>query len=229
MSSPEELHKRKAEIINFLDKEYSALREEIKASKERGFKILFSGLIGTPAIAGLAEKLSWHQVFYVLPFVVIALLLTYLAENQAVFRAGCFIRKQIEPAYKEICGWENWLSCPHKAIDSRNVDKNSIRAFSLLFFIYYWLAACYALVEGEAGGFLFFALVILYAALGIALGIWSYRNVRTDTYANPCRITDCPPQKYLSKLSGMQGLKEDQRPGFRGIMVSIRARELPRD
>src|SRR5690606_34298044 len=61
----------------------------------------------------------------------------FLAEQTALMRAGRFIREHIEPHIKDVLGWEAWLGSRD---DLRLMDKHLFACFTLVFFLYYFMA-----------------------------------------------------------------------------------------
>ena len=155
----------------FLELQYLTLRKEIEETKGRIFKIIVGGASVVPAAQFLAQTYDVGVIMLLLPFLVIIIILLFLAENNALMRCGRYIRLHIEPAIPEIMGWETWEEKEKTSeFDPRAADKYVIYSFYLLATLYYivsvYLAASFAYTTYSSIG--------LTAVLGtyIVLGIW---------------------------------------------------------
>lgn len=118
--------------------EYCTLREEIKETKSRIFKLAGLAIIGTPSAYFLAKALQMDLLTLVLPGFICIILLFYLSESHALMRCGLYIKTKIEREMN-IEGWENWLELEQSGTsrDRRFVDKLANIFFNFLFIIYY--------------------------------------------------------------------------------------------
>ena len=128
------------EMDEFGKLEYTTLRKEIEESKHRLFLIVAGG-ISISTAADFAALFKPDSVLgLLLPFVVLAFALLFLAQNNAKFRAGEYIKKYIESKFKgDVPGWEHWLD---EADDKthRKADRYLRRGFFLVFSAYYSFA-----------------------------------------------------------------------------------------
>ena len=92
----------------FLKLEYQTLREEIKDSKARMFRVLALGVPAFPLAQFAASRLDSLVVGLFLPLIPISLAHLYLAENHGVMRCGTYIRTRIEPRLSPISVWTAW-------------------------------------------------------------------------------------------------------------------------
>jgi hypothetical protein len=182
----------------FIQNQFITLREEIKESKARGFRVIISGIIGTPILFYLSKTYNIDVLLFSLPAIVIIIALQSLSENHAIMRAGTYIKLHIEPYYRDICGWEKWLSCDND-FDSRTVDRYLSIAIMLLFSLYYIGAsflACRSLYENY-NNISFTTITGAYVAIGIWFEIFLIKNLKTDTAktTNVCR-TNCVEKRH---------------------------------
>ena len=170
----------------FLELQYLTLRKEIEETKGRIFKIIVGGASVVPAAQFLAQTYDVGVIMLLLPFLVIIIILLFLAENNALMRCGRYIRLHIEPYIRlpieptipeGIMGWETWeeeTSEKKKTseFDPRAADRYLIYSFYLLATLYYivsvYLAASFTYTNTT------YSLIGLTVVLGtyIALGIW---------------------------------------------------------
>ncbi len=166
----------------FLEVQYLTLRKEIEETKSRTFKILVGGVTVVPAAQFLAQSLGIEVLQLLLPFLVMIIMLLFLAENNALMRCGRYIRLHIEPKIPEVTGWEVWLEKPSE-FNPRAVDHYVIYSFYLLSALYYivsvYLAASIAFVTYDLVG-LAVALGV-YIALGIGIAILLVLKVKATT------------------------------------------------
>jgi predicted membrane channel-forming protein YqfA (hemolysin III family) len=131
----------------FLQQTYATLREEIKETKARLFWIVAMGLFGVPLILSMAvsDKLAEGTAKFVtllIPYVVLVLIIMFLSEQNALMRAGRYIKDHIETHVQDITGWESWLG---RHDDLRLMDKHLFACFTLVFFLYYFMTVGLAL------------------------------------------------------------------------------------
>ncbi|HRX85953.1 MAG TPA: hypothetical protein P5572_13120 [Phycisphaerae bacterium] len=120
----------------FLKHHFTTLREEIKAIKSRSFWIVAMGLFGVPVLTYLAADSSKY-VSLLVPYLVLVIIIMFLAEQNALMRAGRYIRQMIEPHIQDTVGWEAWLESRG---DLRMMDRHFLACFVLVFFLYYFMA-----------------------------------------------------------------------------------------
>ncbi|MBN1514553.1 MAG: hypothetical protein JXB13_21230 [Phycisphaerae bacterium] len=161
----------------FLREQFLTLREETKAIKSRIFWIVVLGAFGVPIITYLATCCG--EFAYVLspmiPYLVIVLIVMFLAEHNALMRCGRYVRERIEPHVDHSPGWETWLGSRPGV---RLMDKHLFAVFVLVFFVYYFMAIGFAVDmlwrEAEGGTSRSHQVWLLFSAVTYAIGgIWA--------------------------------------------------------
>ncbi len=71
------------------------------------------------------------------PYVVVLLILFYVAEQNAILRCGRYIKEHIEPKIADTVGWERWLETQP---GMRRIDKAFLASFLVIFLIYYFVS-----------------------------------------------------------------------------------------
>jgi hypothetical protein len=134
----------------FLKQEFITLREEIKETKRRMFLVVVLGsllvLVGSFVVemTGPAAKVLDGErsapVLYgslgtaAVPYVVLLLILLYVAEQNVILRAGRYVKEHIEPRIADTVGWERWLESQPGL---RRIDKAFLASFLVIFLIFY--------------------------------------------------------------------------------------------
>ncbi len=121
--------------------EYIGLRQEILSRQKHLFWTVIIGLLGVPAFTYAAADAS-TIVWLVLPLFVLVVIVLFLAEQNAMMRAGRYIRERIEPASDGAAGWECYLESNP---DFRMMEKHFFACFILVFFAYYALSIAIAM------------------------------------------------------------------------------------
>jgi hypothetical protein len=171
----------------FMELQYLTLRKEIEDTKARIFKIAVGGSAAVPVARYVVQAYDIEAAMVLLPFLVIIVTLLFLAENNALMRCGCYIRKHIESQIP-VLGWEEWEETETE-FDVRAADRYSVYSFYVLSAVYYvvcvWLAVSFAFTVGVPVGI---GAIFVYAALGIAVATALCRRIRfgTTTKAEPC-------------------------------------------
>lgn len=158
--------------IKFIECEYLTLRDEIKQTKERLFKLAGIGLVAVPSAYSLANIYKIQALVLSLPILICTMVLLFLSESRAVMRCGMYIKEKLETFVPEnsstIIGWEHWLSEHKKGeLDRRAVDKFLAIFFYLLFAFYYIASVQLAVITAKEQ----FGVVGMAVALGFYLGI----------------------------------------------------------
>jgi hypothetical protein len=158
----------------FVSAQFVTLREEIRETKARLFRIVGFGLVAVPAAQYLGRSYGISYLIPMTPFLVMVIGLMYVAECEALMRAGCYIRNYIEPAFRhEITGWETWLEQSNRV---RRVDRFVVMSFLGLFFIYYAATATAATIE--LGKFIEWWIAgAAYFVGGVAFGMFVKREL----------------------------------------------------
>ena len=114
----------------FTKQQYLTLRDEIRDSKSRIFWLMIIG-IALVMIAGyLAAEHPSAFANAATPFLLIALMLSFVSEQNNIARAGRYIREVVEPINQDIPGWEHWLELKKPV---REVDHCFVVGFAVLF------------------------------------------------------------------------------------------------
>jgi len=141
------------EKSEFLKESFCTIREEIKATKARIYWTVAMGLFGVPVLVWLAQSAQNAEaaggaegtakfVSLLVPYLVLVVIVLFLSEQNALMRAGSFVRQVIEPKVDESSGWEAWLG---KRAEWRLMDKHFFACFMLVFFLYYFMSVGLAL------------------------------------------------------------------------------------
>jgi hypothetical protein len=97
----------------FMEIEYQTLREEIKQTKDRIFKLAGFGLIGMPSAYSFANIYDIQVLVLSLPIMICTIFLLFLSETRALMRCGTYIKNKLEPNINNNAdtriGWEAWL------------------------------------------------------------------------------------------------------------------------
>jgi hypothetical protein len=119
--------------------EYQTLREEIKETNSRKFKIVGFGLFSVPTIALLADKYDLNGFSLLTPLLVLSVAFAYVAEHRAVVRCGKYILDFIEKKHIQELGWEHWIDSLANS-HGRKSEKTMMLSFITLIATYYLIA-----------------------------------------------------------------------------------------
>lgn len=174
--------KRWGKKEEFLFLEFQTLREEIKETKSRMFLIMNFSLTVVPTATLVADKYQISFLYIAMPFIVMAVSMLYLSENQAMMRCGRYIKKHIEPEIGEVMGWEQWLSIEHPD-DRRRSDRFLSYFFVSIFFVYYVASSSITVLHFifNSPPPVFLSLGVLYTALGLLYLRFFWRNIEFCT------------------------------------------------
>ena len=103
--------------MDFALEEYKTLRKEILDKMERSYKILSLGVGGIAVILGFVFGYEIYELFFVLPWLILANAHLYRGETNAIINAGTYIKKIENSIYKKDfgdMGWENYLEKRNK-------------------------------------------------------------------------------------------------------------------
>lgn len=117
--------------------QYLTLCEEIRTSKSRIFWLLILGIALVIVAGYLAAEHPQAFANAAVPFLLIGLMLSYIAEQNNIARAGRYVREVVEPRYEGTPGWERWLE---SKATLREVDHYFVVGFSVLYLIFFALA-----------------------------------------------------------------------------------------
>ena len=173
----------------FVKYEFLSIREEIKETKTRIFRLAGLGLVAMPSAYFLAQTYELDVLIISLPFLISTVVLLYLSESRALMRCGAYIKQVIESEVRNtdgdrIFGWEHWLSeKPKGEPDRRLVDKLVAIFFYLLFLFYYVASVSLAVAKAsELFGIIGLSVVLaFYIGIGIMFLAFLIMNYRYST------------------------------------------------
>lgn len=139
-------------IADFRKCEYVTLREEIKETKGRIFRLAGLGIIGMPSSYFLAATYEFEILILSLPILICIVLLLYISESRALMRCGEYIKTKIEPEIndngkKNFKGWEHWLQEKKKGERGRRTVDKLVTVFFYILFLFYYIASVSLAVE----------------------------------------------------------------------------------
>jgi hypothetical protein len=118
----------------FLKSQYLSLRDEIRESKEHVFWLLIAGMVLVMAAGYLAAEHPSAFANAAIPFLLLALMLAYISEQNNISRAGHYLKEIVEPRIQDLTCWEHWLESKHQF---REVDHAFVVGFSTIFLIFF--------------------------------------------------------------------------------------------
>lgn len=119
---------------------FATLREEIKETKSRIFKIIMAGLIGSSILTYFVAAGTSQLLTLLAPLIVVLLLVYYLAEQNTLMRAGRFIRDKVEAGDGD---WEHWVA----GLKLRSAERQLFSMFVIVSLFFYALLMMVALDE----------------------------------------------------------------------------------
>lgn len=129
------------ESNDFVREQYLALRREILSRQSRLFWTGVIGLLGVPVLTYFSLGSS-PMLALLIPFFVLVVMVMHLAEQNAMMRAGRYIREHLEDKIEFTPGWEKWLESKD---EYRLVERHFFACFLVIFFLYYFLSLAVAL------------------------------------------------------------------------------------
>ena len=151
----------------FAKLQFTALRDEILALKERLAKIFLATISAIPAILAAGQKYGVPHIVVAAPMITAACTFYILSEQIGIMRAGKYIQEHLEPRLKTrgFTGWEEYLASEkiHRAC-----DRGLLISYTIIFTIYYIGTTIFAystVLEGLSLVY-FIAIIIAYAILG---------------------------------------------------------------
>lgn len=161
--------------------QYQTLREEIRDTKARIYKLIGLALLIMPAAQYLVGTSHLPVLLLGLPLIILIMALLYVSENHSLMRCGRYIRTHIENKIHGE-GWEEWLESKDSC-EPRNVDKFVNFCFYGLFFLYYTVAVCLA-VQYTADHYSQLATgstIGAYSAIGVVYATFLLKTIRLTT------------------------------------------------
>ena len=92
----------------FMKQQYLTLREEIRSSKARIFKLLVMGTLFVPAVSLAAQEFKYTFANASIPFILLVLMLAFVMEQNSIVRAGKYLKNHVEPKIEGHPTWEAW-------------------------------------------------------------------------------------------------------------------------
>jgi len=91
--------------------EYNSLRSEALEKMERQYRIISLGVGGVGTLLAIAFQLQVYPLFLVLPLAIIASMILYDSERDAIMNIGEYVfnLEQEFLANSKVKGWETWL------------------------------------------------------------------------------------------------------------------------
>jgi hypothetical protein len=174
----------------FTKQQYLALREEIRDSKARIFWLLILGIVLVLVSGFLSAEYPLGFTSAAVPLLLIALMLSYIAEQDNISRAGRYIREVVEPRTEDVPGWEHWLE-GNKHL--RDVDHCFVIGFSVLFLSFFALTTSLTLRQLDKRGldWLLACAAVTYLLAAMLVGYAFWRHWRSSTQPDrPAGDTD---------------------------------------
>lgn len=172
----------------FVIQQYISLREEIKETKSRIFKLAGLGIVGMPASYFLAHTYKLEILIISLPILICTILLLFLAESRALMRCGMYIKEQIEPIFQQqnidFKGWEHWLQETKQGEPGRRIVDVLVVVFFYILFAFYYVASVSLAAQtcNNKFGTIGFASVLgLYIGLGVVFIGFLFRSFKHST------------------------------------------------
>lgn len=130
---------------DFMKQQFLTLRAEISESKSRIFWLLIIGIVLVMVAGFLAAEYTSAFTNAAIPFLILALMLTFISEQNNISRAGRYLREIVEPNLPELTCWENWLESNHHKF--RQVDSAFVIGFSVFFLIFFAISVSLSLAD----------------------------------------------------------------------------------
>ncbi|HEX5471877.1 MAG TPA: hypothetical protein VFW73_08315 [Lacipirellulaceae bacterium] len=167
----------------FMKQQYLTLRDEIRESKARIFWLLIIGIVLVMAAGYLAAEHPNAFANAAIPFLLLALMLSFISEQNNIARAGRYLREAVEPRIENVTGWEHWLETKPRL---REVDHSFVLGFSVLFLIFFAITTSLTLVQLDKRGYELFvwAAAVAYALGAFCIAIVMWRHWRSSTAAS---------------------------------------------
>lgn len=164
----------------FMKEQYLTLRDEIRESKSRIFWLLIIGVFLVMAAGYLAAEHPNAFANAAIPFLLLGLMLSFVAEQNNIARAGRYLRETVEPRIENVMGWEHWLETKPRL---REVDHAFVLGFSVLFLVFFAITASLSLMQldKEKHEAYVWAALAAYALGAFCIAIVMWRHWRSST------------------------------------------------
>ena len=168
---------------DFVKHQYLTLRDEIRESKARIFWLLIIGIFLVMAAGYLAAEHPNAFANAAIPFLLLGLMLAFVAEQNNIARAGRYLRETVEPRIQDLTCWEHWLESKPKL---REVDHQFVLGFSALFLIFFAITTSLTLAQLDKGAkeWYVWAAGIAYALGAFCMAYILWRHYRSSTEAS---------------------------------------------
>ena len=169
----------------FSKQQYVTLRAEISESKARIFWLLIVGILLVLASGYLAAAHPSAFANAAIPFLLLAIMLSFIAEESNVSRAGRYLREVVEPKIQDMMCWEHWLESQTRY---REVDRSFVVGFSTIFLTFYVVSATLTLRQLDSAGRpqqLVWAAATAYLLAGLCILYVLVRHWRSSTSPSP--------------------------------------------
>ena len=165
---------------DFIKHEYVTLRDEIRESKTRIFWLLIISVFLVMVAGYMAAEHPSAFANAAIPFLLLALMLSFIAEQNNIARAGRYLRETVEPRIQDVTGWEHWLESNPRL---REVDHYFVIGFSILFLVFFLISSSLALmhIEKTAQEWYVWGTGIAYALGGFCVAAALYRHWTSAT------------------------------------------------
>ena len=129
-------------IDEFSKQQYVALRAEISESKARIFWLLIVGmaLVIIGGYMAAAQPAGFANAS--IPLLILAIMLSFIAESSNISRAGRYLRDVVEQNIQNSNGWEHWLESHSRY---REVDRAFVVGFNVVFMVFFIISASLSL------------------------------------------------------------------------------------
>jgi uncharacterized membrane protein YfcA len=134
---------------DFSKQQYVTLRAEISESKARVFWLLLTGIVLVLASGYLAAEHPSAFANAAIPFLLLAIMLSFIAEESNISRAGRYLREVVEPNIKDLTCWEHWLESQTRY---REVDRSFVVGFSAIFLTFFLITASLTIRQLDLSG-----------------------------------------------------------------------------
>ena len=165
----------------FMKHQYLTLRDEIRESKARIFWLLIIAILLVMLAGYLAAEHPNAFANAAIPFLLLALMLSFVVEQNNIARAGRYLRDTVEPRIADVTGWEHWLASKPRL---REVDHYFVVGFSVLFLVFFAIATSLTLMQLDKSGkeWYVWAAGVAYAlgALCVAFVLWRHWTAATE-------------------------------------------------
>ncbi|MBX3433204.1 MAG: hypothetical protein KF847_07775 [Pirellulales bacterium] len=129
-------------LDEFSKQQYVALRAEISESKARIFWLLIVGMLLVIVGGYMAAAQPSGFANASIPLLILALMLSFIAESSNISRAGRYLREVVEPRIKDFSCWEHWLESHGRY---REVDRAFVVGFNVVFLVFFGISASLSL------------------------------------------------------------------------------------